>query len=480
MSASPSRVVIVGRDAPLWLTAAALAEALGPIGVTLAAIELPSLLGGASAYSGWPALEALHARLGIDEAALLNTTGGSFSLGINIVPSGRTPFFLAHGAYGTPIDGADFFGLWLKARRFGLDVALDDFSPTAMAARHGRMLFPDAETETFGRTDYGYHLPALRYAVLLKGLAHRLGVALRQTGAVGIERDPNTGDVRTIAVDGEAISGDLFIDASGDEAVLAGADREDWRAYLPTDRRLTARAERFAAIPAYAELRLAGHAHTMLYASQAATHVVHAYASAEQSDDGAFAAATRETGLTLTDAMVSTATAGCRCAWSGNCVAIGASACALGPLLDLDLHIVQLGIVHLLTLFPTTSEAHPERAEYNRLMQSLFERARDVQAAVQVLSATDAPMPDTLTHRLATFRARGIVAAVDDDVLTDDQWRALLIGFGVMPESWPPSLDAVPTETIHRGLRRILSFVGDKVRAQPTHDACLAEFASAV
>ncbi|MGN6620747.1 MAG: tryptophan 7-halogenase, partial [Sphingomonas sp.] len=105
---------------------------------------------------------------------------------------------------------------------------------------------------------------------------------------------------------------------------------------------------------------------------------------------------------------------------------------------------------------------------------------RDVQAAVQVLSATDAPMPDTLTHRLATFRARGIVAAVDDDVLTDDQWRALLIGFGVMPESWPPSLDAVPTETIRRGLRRILSFVGDKVRAQPTHDACLAEFASAV
>ncbi|MGN6280173.1 MAG: tryptophan 7-halogenase [Sphingomonas sp.] len=472
MSDRPSRIVIVGRDAPLWLTAAVLTRALSPIGVSVTVIELPSQLTPASLHKGWPALEALHSKLGIEEATLLRTTGGGFSLGFNIVPHGRAPFFLAHGAYGTPIDGNDFFGLWLKARRFGLDVALDDFSPTAMAARHGRMLLPDTETGTFGRTEYGYHLPALRYAGLLKGLADRFGATVRQAGAIQIERTA-PGNIQAIILDGETITGDLFVDVSGDKGALIETAREDWRAFLPIDRRLTAQAERGAMIPAYAELRLAGHGHTALYASQAATHFVHSYASAEQSDNDAFAAATRAAGSALSNALVSPVTVGRRRAWSGNCVAIGAAACALDPLFDFDLHIVQLGIVHLLALFPATREPGPERAEYNRVMESLFDRVRDVQAAVHVLGRSGTATPEFLTHRLATFEARGAIGPVDDDALTDGQWRALLIGLGVTPESWPPALDAVPADTVRHGLRRILGFVGDKVRAQPTHEAFL-------
>src|SRR4051812_43758937 len=114
----PRHVVIVGRDAALWLTAASLREALGPAGVEVTAVELPTQLGPASVYATLPAIESLHSRLGLDEAALLRTTRGSFSLGYNIVPPDRAPFFLAHGAYGAPIDGNDFFAFWLKARRF--------------------------------------------------------------------------------------------------------------------------------------------------------------------------------------------------------------------------------------------------------------------------------------------------------------------------------------------------------------------------
>ena len=193
MTGAPRHVVAVGRDADLWLTATALRQALGPAGVEVTAVELPSRLGPASAYATLPAIEPLHARLGLDEAAILRSTGGSFSLGYNIVAPGRPPFFLAHGSYGAPIDGTEFFPLWLKARRFGLNASLEDFSPTAMAARHRRMLLPDEETETFGRTDYAYHLPAIAYASLLKSHAQRLGVAIHHTVEVGIERDSDTG-----------------------------------------------------------------------------------------------------------------------------------------------------------------------------------------------------------------------------------------------------------------------------------------------
>ncbi|MEA3059325.1 MAG: tryptophan 7-halogenase [Sphingomonadales bacterium] len=480
MSGTLRHVVIVGRDADLWLTATALREALGPAGVAVTAVELPTWLGSASAYATLPAIESLHARLGIDEAALLRTTGGSFSLGYNIVPPAGAPFFVAHGAYGAPIDGGDFFPLWLKARRFGLAAQFEDFSPTAMAARHGRVLLPDEDTELFGRTDYAYHLPAVAYAAMLKGRAQRLGVAIHQAVRIGVERDGGSGVIQAVTPDGgPPVAGDLFIDASGPEAVLIGGALgiaiEDWRDVFPYDRRLTARGKPFATIPTYADLRLSQASWTALYAAQAATHVVHAFRAGD-GDEAAVAAAASASGLTLSDIAISPVAPGLRAkAWSGNCVAIGASACALDPLFDLDLHLVQLGIVHLLSLFPNAAGADSERGEYNRITRSLFERLRDFQAVPYVLAGASRTAPDGLRHKMDTFRARGAIAPMEDETFSPDQWRALFVGLGLMPETWPPSIEAVRPERMKEGFRRILGFVRTKVLEQPTHENYLAD-----
>lgn len=480
MSGAPRHVVVVGRDADLWLTVTALRAALGRAGLAVTAVELPSRLGPASAYATLPAIESLHARLGLDEAALLRDTGGSFSLGYNIVPPAAAPFFLAHGSYGAPIDGADFFPLWLKARRFGLAAQLEDFSPTAMAARHGRILLPDEDTERFGRTDYSYHLPAISYAAMLKSRAARLGVAIHQAVRVGVERDGGSGVIRAAMPDGGSpIAGDLFIDASGPEAILIGdaldVTTEDWRAFFPYDRRLAARGKRFAAVPGYADLRLSPTGWTGLYAAQAATHVVHP-CHASEGDEEAITAATTDSGLALSDITITPVAPSVRAgAWSGNCVAIGTSACALDPLFDLDLHVVQLGIVYLLSLFPTTAAANSERIEYNRVTRSLFERLRDFQAALYFLTGASRSPPESLLQKVEIFRARGTIAPMEDETFSPDQWRALFIGLGLTPESWPPAIESVAPERIKEGLRRILGFVSAKVLEQPTHDLYLAE-----
>lgn len=476
MSSGPSHVVIVGRDADLWLTATALRAALGPAGVAVTAIELPSRLGPASAYATLPAIESLHARLGLDESALLRATGGSFSLGYNIVPAGGRPFFLAHGSFGAPIDGSDFFPLWLKARQFGLAAQLEDFSPTAMAARHGRVLIPDEQTETFGRTDYAYHLPAIAYAAALKGHAARLGVTIHQAIGVDVTRDSN-GAIAAVTPDaGPPITGDFFIDASGPEATLIGrrTETDDWRVFFPYDRRLTATAPRFAAVPAYADLRLSQNGWTALYASQAATHVVHTYRAGDQNEEAAVAAAVAASGPALSDIVITSTAPGIReKAWAGNCVAIGSSACALDPLFDLELHVTQLGIVHLLSLFPTTIAADAERAEYNRISRSLFERLRDFQSALYFVTGTSQTAPDSLLHKIETFRARGIIAPMEDETFSPDQWSALFTGLSLIPESWPPAIEIVPPDQMKEGFRRILGFVKSKVLEQPTHDQYL-------
>lgn len=344
MTGYPRDIVIVGRDAELWLAATALLEALRPIGVKVTAVELPSRLGRSSVYATLPALESLHARLEIEEPQLLRSTGGSFSLGWNIVREGAAPFFLAHGSYGAPIDGADFFSYWQKARRFGLDVQFENFSPTAMAARNGRILVPDESTETFGRTDYGYHLPAIAYCTMLKDRVHRLGVAIHQTLRVGVERNGEGGHIRGVIPDGGTlIGGDLFIDASGADAALIGAGlgvaTEDWRDLFPFDRVLTAAGQRYSTVPTYAELRVGADSWTALHGTQAATHVVHAYA-----DDGSNAEATagaETSGLALSEVAVTTsAPARRREAWAANCVAIGGAACVFDPLFDLELHAI--------------------------------------------------------------------------------------------------------------------------------------------
>jgi tryptophan halogenase len=350
-----------------------------------------------------------------------------------------------------------------------------------MAARHGRILLPDEDTESFGRTDYAYHLPAITYASMLKSLASRLGVAMHQAVEVGVERDSENGLIRAVSPDGRPeVTGDLFIDASGPDAILIGdalgVDAEDWRAFFPFDRRLTGHGKRFASVPGYAELRLSPTSWTALYAGQAATPVVRAYHANQEDDDAAVIAAAAASGTALNDVAITPVEPQIRDqAWSGNCVAIGAAACAFDPLFDLDLHGIQLGIVHLLSLFPTTAAADAERAEYNRITRSSFERLRDFQSALYLLSGLSAAAPDSLLHKVETFRARGTIAPMEDETFTADQWRALFVGLGVLPDSWPPAIDTTPPDRMKEGFRRILGFVGSKVLEQPTHDSYLAD-----
>jgi len=491
VSDSPLRVVVVGRDAALWLTAAALQRALGVTGVSVGAVELPASLSSGAVQRSLPPLEALHNRLGINEADLIRATRGSYTLGWNVAPpTPAEPFFLAHGGYGAPIDGADFFHHWVKARRFGLDVDFEMFSPTAMAARQGRMLLPDSETEKFGRTDYGYHLPGIEYAGFLKGLAPRTALTCHRSRSVSVERDEADGAIRAVRLDqGDRIEGDLFVDASGAEAVLIGRALgqgfETCATRSAIDRTLVACAPRFASVPVYSEVRICEGGWLELLASQAATQVKLAYSSAELSDDEALAVARAASQLPLQQASVQAVQPGDRLRpWTANCIAVGAAAHQFDPLFDLDLHIVQLGIVHLISLFPSREKFDAERDEYNRVLGSKIARLRDLQPAFYGLNrfhtagfwdaARRAGMPEATVHKIGTFRARGQIAPMEDETFAPDFWRALLVGLGEMPQTWPPAIDLTPAETVKSALQRMLGFVKDKVLQQPTHDAYLA------
>lgn len=486
-----SSVIVVGRDVDLWLTATALARALGSSGVGVAAVELATRLRPSDIAATLPALEAFHAKLGIGEAEVVLEASSAFSFGQNFVTgSGKLPpFFHAWGSYGRPIEDIEFFHIWRQARRQDLNVPLQGFCLTAVAAQNGRMLVPDQATCAFGRTDYGYHLHTAPYALLLKSVAKAQGVKLYEAQEIAVERRGEESAIAAVILDGSRrLPADLFVDASGADAVLLGGalgvPLHSWRHSLAAKRVLSARAPAFTSIPPFAEIRIGPYGWTALHPTRAATGIVHACDIG--SDDDAFAAATAAAGIELADTALRTVDPGMReGAWQANCIGVGEAACVFDPIHDVAIQALQLGIVHLLTLFPVTGEFTAERREYNRIMRSRFERIRDFQCALYALSPFDGPfwqrsrelqMPDTLRHKVATFRARGHIAPMEDETFLADSWRILFTGLGIAPESLPPTIGRISPQRLQGEINRSLELIRRKVLEQPPHDKYLETF----
>lgn len=490
---TPSRVnsvVVVGRDCDLWLTVIAMAQALGPAGVAVTAVELPSRLAPGEVLASLPQLIALQGRLGITLEELFAATGGSISLGQSFVIAGPHPttFFHAWDRCGLPIDGHDFLHCWLRARSEGLNVGLRHFSPAAEAARHGRILLDD---ECAGDWAQGGHLPAAAYAGLLKSLAARRRIVIRQAAGVTIEPDAS-GGIAAVVLEGSAtrVTGDLFVDASGEDAVLIGGAlgccREPWTQDWGADRVVFGLAPAFTVTPPFAEVRTAAGGWTALHPTPGATGIVHAFRGSITSDAEAVAAAAAAAGTALGQVCIRAHTAGIlRQPWIGNCVAIGAAAVRLDPLHDLGLHVLQLSIVQLISLFPASRAYEAERREYNIAMRSYCGRLRDFQQAFHALAPRLGPFwngleprSDSLEHTLATFRASAYLPPHEHETLSSDSWHSCLLGLGLVPERWPPGTERLSAERLRQVIERLLADIRARVLKQPLHDAYLSTFAA--
>ncbi len=491
------KVVIVGRDVAAWLTANALVCALGGTGLKVEVAELPGLLRPQDTLASLPQLENFHRLLGYDEHSLLKATAGTWSLGQSFVnfSSASPPFFHPYGSYGGSINRLPFMPFWIKARQAGLNVALEEFSLTAAAAKQGRFFTPTAEMSAFGRLDYAYHLKAQSYVQFLKVQALRRGVEVAPLRLFDVRRGAETSDITSlVSADGREITGDLFIDATGPESLLLGqalgVGFESWSQWFPGNRILTVSGERLRNLPAYSQVRALSSGCLHLTPVQDMTGLQHVYSDAYMTDQEALEATARTAGLRLQpDAVVSPLTIGRRQqAWIGNCIAVGEAACVFDPIDNAGLHALQTGLVHLIDLFPVARNSRLEAQEYNAQMQRSFKRTRDYQIAHYKLNQIDnAPfwdhlramdIPDTLAYKIELFKARGMVPLYEEETFAADDWLALFTGHGLMPRSYDPMADMTPDEEAIRHFQNILGFIKQAVEKMSTHDVFIEHNAS--
>jgi tryptophan halogenase len=484
-----SEIVVVGCDADLWLAALALRRALGRSGPRVTAVELPSTAPKSAVVACLPQVTALHDKLGLAEASLLAATQASYTHGQAFVGRGVDwqPFFHAWAPYEWPAGGLPFFPCWLKARATGLDARLEEFCLPAVAAREGRIVVAPEPDGARGPSHAGLHVESARYAAYLKSAARALGLPIVEASSIAVERRADAISAVLVDVTGARVEGELFVDATGTDALLigelGGVDSIDGRADSGVDRILTARAPRFRRVPPLSEVRVGPAGWTALHPTPALTAVTHAYSSQVTSDEEAAQHASAAADVAIADVEIRAPRIGVRREpWRQNCVALGAAAGALDPIHDAATLVLQLGIVHLLTLLPDTSACQAERAEYNRVLSSSLARLMDFQAAFYRLAPVGGAFWDAgrarapsseLDFKIAAFRARGLFAPMEDDVFPAESWQALLTGFGLYPESLPPVVSGAAMAPIATELARQRRRVRDAMKRLPQHEEYL-------
>ena len=481
-------VAVVGRDASVWLAAAALQRSLGRTGLRVQVVELASRIAAVDVYAAVP-IASMHRLLGLDERLLFSVC--------NAVPmvaqrfsnwaKGPTPYFVAYDDEPPPGGELPFTQFWTKGTLEGLRVALQEFSLGTACARLNNVPIPSGEPGLLSAS-YGYHLDAAPYAELAKQLALRLGVEVAEAGLGDINVEGNRVTGIDLA-DGTRITADLYIDASGTEARLIGrladAQFELWRPWLPCDRVLATNAPRLAALPTFSQMSAFNRGWVGLFPLQDRTAVVAGYSSDAIADVEVAEIAGVVARLPISgDAVVNELHQGIqRQPWIGNCIAIGQAAIAVDPIGALDLHVTHGCISHLMTLFPATAGDFPEAVAYNRSIVSFGTNLRDLQVAHYSLnrrfddpfwdSARDAPMPPTLRRKVDMFDARAIVPLNDDESFPEQSWAALLVGCGIDPKGYDPRIDLLPDKAHIAKVQQRLRDVAQLAKSMPSVDQFL-------
>ncbi|MEO8019170.1 MAG: tryptophan halogenase family protein [Pseudomonadota bacterium] len=439
------RVVVSGTDAVAWLAAMSLHRAFRH-----RSLEVVVADGGAARESQgvrWtlPSQRGMHALVGVQEPDFLRRTGATYKLASeHLAWQGEGSRFLhAHGDIGTPIGAAPFYKFLLREAIAGRRSSAEDYSLAAAAARLGRFARPMGDaTDLTSSFTYGFHVDEAAYVAYLREHAMRAGVRRVEGAIVGMDVAEN-GQIRALRLQGgDIVAGDFFVECATppDES-----GRDDWSAWLPCDRMLSAAAPALANPPPVTQTIAGASGWTWRVPLASASAVGHVYASAFIDD-----AAARAQLLTLApdaaEPRVTRFRSGRRHRfWQHNRVALGAAAVELEPLAGADLHLAQIGIATLIELFPLDAHSTVEAVDYNRVMGEHADALRDFTIAHyragrarpgEFWNATRAaPLPDTLAHKLDLFGANGRIDIRDHESFEEVDWAWLLIGCGNIPRA---------------------------------------------
>jgi hypothetical protein len=224
------RIIVVGGGTAGWITASLVAaehrDSAPPPEVVL--VESPDIPIIGVGEGTWPSMRMTLQKIGLREADLLQQCEASFKQGTRFRGWSRTGEAAQYvHPFSLPVEYSttNLAGHWLAAE--GAVPFADFVTPQAQVIAAGLAPKQLSTPEYAFNVNYGYHFDAGKFAKLLHAHAvGRLGVRYVSGNLQQVEQREN-GDVAAIVLDtGERLAGDLFVDCTGQRALLIGRHAE--------------------------------------------------------------------------------------------------------------------------------------------------------------------------------------------------------------------------------------------------------------
>ena len=222
-----NKVVVVGGGTAGWLTAAIVAaerRAQGDVETSVVLVESPDVPIIGVGEGTWPSMRRSLQRIGVSERQFLAATGASFKQGTRFVGwSGREGLDSYDHPFSAPVAYSQFnlASVWLS---HGGTRSFAEFVSSQSALIDAGFGPKQASTPDYAfAVNYGYHLDAGKFAVLLKEHAvEKLGVEHVLANVTGVKGEKNSDIEGVVLDDGSTLHGTLFVDCTGHRALLIG------------------------------------------------------------------------------------------------------------------------------------------------------------------------------------------------------------------------------------------------------------------
>jgi len=492
-------VVVVGGGTSGWMTAAALSKVLrGRYRIKLVESDEIGTIGVGEATI--PMIALFNRMLDIDEDEFIRETQATFKLGIEFVNWGRLGDRYIHGFgdIGQALWTVDFHQYWLRQYLAGKAQELDKYSINTAACAHNKFMRPrmDMPQSPLSQIRYAFHFDASLYARYLRKYASARGVERIEGRITSVQTREGDGHVSSVTLkSGEVVQGDLFIDCSGFRGLLIEetleTGYEDWSHWLPCDRAVAVPCASVGDPTPYTRATARRAGWQWRIPLQHRTGNGHVFCSRFISEDEATAVLMGNLdGAPMAEPRTLRFQTGRRKkTWNRNVVSIGLASGFIEPLESTSIHLVQMGIAHLLTYFPSRGFDPAVTDEYNRMMKNEFEWVRDfVVLHYKATERTDSPfwnhcremsVPPALAARMNLFKADGRVFRDGEELFGKPSWLQVMHGQRLRPAAHHPLADLLGEDEVANYLDEVAGVIGACVEVMPSHARFIADHCAA-
>jgi tryptophan halogenase len=387
----PSKILIVGRGAEAWMTAAHLGGVLNRDGRRFADIAVLDLPGAPQTGVGRSTIASFNhalAVMGVNQSEFMRRVDGTFKQSTKFVNwlhaeghSFHHPFALERTV---PVDRVG--RRWLRSNRSV------PFAET-ISVQPG-LCEMNLAPQMPGPWDFGqplpfaYHLDEAKFADYLREVSMARGVIRHADALAGVEVREN-GNIAAIGTaSGGRLEADLFVDCSGSAALLSGGELgvgwDDCSQWLLCNRVLTMQVPYENFYPGCvhpfttATAVSAGWILEIPLRDRRSLRYVYCDDFLDQEEAEAELRAFEGRHARSLSVMASSFKAGRReNAWVGNCIAMGNSAGMTDPLVSTDLYMCSLAAAMLAEHLPYGDELRPLAFRFNRIMANRFHEVLD-------------------------------------------------------------------------------------------------------